>query len=289
MTMSDVPKGWMLREQWDALVRGENCPACAEVRSGATEEGYVVARLQLSHLRLMHNQFVPGYSVLVCTRHVPEPYHLSPEEQVCFFQDLVRAARALDRVFAPTKMNLTYCPALKRGDSFAVAPIERCATPEMRLVPHAGGGRHRPNYRAGARILLPDINRADSVPVEHEPAVATAVHAPRRFVPVPTHRARPRGVPFIHQDHLHAQTLGLVGEHVPDQAAGHLVEALVGRRAAVGALPDITDVANDDGLHAALVERGDEFAGELVQRIFELMSYFLQTPLFRLDTPASAL
>ena len=106
MTMSDVPKGWMLREQWDALVRGENCPACAEVRSGATEEGYVVARLQLSHLRLMHNQFVPGYSVLVCTRHVPEPYHLSPEEQVCFFQDLVRAARALDRVFAPTKMNV---------------------------------------------------------------------------------------------------------------------------------------------------------------------------------------
>jgi diadenosine tetraphosphate (Ap4A) HIT family hydrolase len=106
MTMADVPKGWMLREQWEALVRGEDCPACAEVRSGATEEGYVVARLQLSHLRLMRNQFVPGYSVLVCTQHGPEPYHLSPEEQVCFFQDLVRAARALDRVFAPAKMNI---------------------------------------------------------------------------------------------------------------------------------------------------------------------------------------
>lgn len=29
-----------------------------------------------------------------------------PEEQMCFFQDLVRAARALDRAFAPTKMNI---------------------------------------------------------------------------------------------------------------------------------------------------------------------------------------
>lgn len=28
MTTADVPKGWMPREQWDALVRGEDCPAC---------------------------------------------------------------------------------------------------------------------------------------------------------------------------------------------------------------------------------------------------------------------
>lgn len=106
MTMSDVPKGWMQREQWDALIRGEECPACREVRSGSSDEGFVVARLQLSHLRLMRNQFVPGYCVLVCTQHAPEPYHLSPDEQVRFFQDLVRATQALDRVFAPVKMNI---------------------------------------------------------------------------------------------------------------------------------------------------------------------------------------
>jgi diadenosine tetraphosphate (Ap4A) HIT family hydrolase len=106
MAGSDAPKGWMLRDQWDALVRGEGCPACEEIRSGTTTEGYVVARLQLSHLRLMRNQFVPGYSVLVCTQHGPEPYHLSAEEQVLFFQDLVQATRALDRVFAPIKMNV---------------------------------------------------------------------------------------------------------------------------------------------------------------------------------------
>jgi diadenosine tetraphosphate (Ap4A) HIT family hydrolase len=104
--MSEEPKGWMPRAQWDALVRGEGCPACREIRSGATEEGYVVARLPLSQLRLQRNQFIPGYCVLVCTKHGPEPYHLASDEQTAFFQDLVRATRALDRVFAPAKMNV---------------------------------------------------------------------------------------------------------------------------------------------------------------------------------------
>ena len=106
MTMADGSNGWMPREQWDALVRGEGCLACAEVRTGATEEGFVVARLQLSQLRLMRNQYVPGYSVLICTRHAPEPYHLSADEQALFFQDLARAAQALDHVYAPIKMNI---------------------------------------------------------------------------------------------------------------------------------------------------------------------------------------
>ena len=68
--MSDAPTTWMPRERWDALVRGEDCPLCATVRStGATDEhGYTIADLQLSRLRLASNQFVPGYCVLICTR-----------------------------------------------------------------------------------------------------------------------------------------------------------------------------------------------------------------------------
>src|SRR5689334_4619119 len=98
MTTSDVSKGWMPREKWDALVHGEGCPACAEIQSETTDEGFVITRLQMSHLRLQRNQFISGYSILVCTKHGPEPYHLSPEEQSSFFEDLVRAARALDQV-----------------------------------------------------------------------------------------------------------------------------------------------------------------------------------------------
>ena len=69
---------WMPREQWDALVRGEGCPLCAAVAAEqpADEYGYTVADLSLSRLRLAANQFVPGYCVLICARHVREPYDL---------------------------------------------------------------------------------------------------------------------------------------------------------------------------------------------------------------------
>lgn len=104
--MSDAPTAWMPRDDWEALVRGENCPLCAECTSGITDEGYTVARLPLSQWRFMRNQFLPGYSVVICSKHVAEPYHLTPDEQVLFFKDLMHVAQALDRVFAPTKMNI---------------------------------------------------------------------------------------------------------------------------------------------------------------------------------------
>jgi diadenosine tetraphosphate (Ap4A) HIT family hydrolase len=100
-------KGWMPRERWDALVRGDGCPLCEECRSAeeVNEYGYTVANLRLSRLRLAANQFPPGYCVLICTQHVREPYHLTREEQALFFGDMMCAAQAIERVFSPEKMN----------------------------------------------------------------------------------------------------------------------------------------------------------------------------------------
>jgi diadenosine tetraphosphate (Ap4A) HIT family hydrolase len=104
--MTDT-QGWMPRERWDALVEGKNCPACAEVASTgpANEDGFLVADLDMSRLRLAANQYVKGYCVLLCTRHVREPYQLSREERGLFFEDMMRVGEALERVFRPTKMN----------------------------------------------------------------------------------------------------------------------------------------------------------------------------------------
>ena len=65
----------MSRGQWDALVRGEGCPACAEsISERANEHGYFVADLDLSRLRLAANQYVNGYCALLsCKKHVREP------------------------------------------------------------------------------------------------------------------------------------------------------------------------------------------------------------------------
>jgi diadenosine tetraphosphate (Ap4A) HIT family hydrolase len=107
---SEVPKAWMPREQWDALVRGEQCPLCAEITSQEpiNEYGYTVADLGMSRLRLGANQFVPGYCVLICKKHVQEMYHLTLEERSRYVEDLVRVAQALDEVFHPLKMNFLF-------------------------------------------------------------------------------------------------------------------------------------------------------------------------------------
>ena len=106
----EMPEGtetWMPREVWDALVRGEGCPICEDLRSRETANrfGYLIADLHLSRLRLNTNQFPPGYCLISCTKHVREPYDLTEEEQALFFGDMMRAARALERVYQPTKMN----------------------------------------------------------------------------------------------------------------------------------------------------------------------------------------
>jgi diadenosine tetraphosphate (Ap4A) HIT family hydrolase len=105
--MSHTSPTWMPRDRWDALVRGDDCPLCLECRSHeqTNAHGYTITDLQISRLRLARNQFVPGYCVLICTHHVPEPYHLPRDEQMRFFDDLMRAAQALEAVFTPIKMN----------------------------------------------------------------------------------------------------------------------------------------------------------------------------------------
>ena len=92
------------------FVRGEHCPLCAEVTSPepVNRYGYTVADLGMSRLRLAVNQFVPGYCILICKKHVRELYHLTLEERSGYVEDLVRTAQALEEVFHPLKMNLQF-------------------------------------------------------------------------------------------------------------------------------------------------------------------------------------
>ena len=103
----NAPKTWLPRPQWDALVEGVDCPLCAAVQSDiqVNEFGCTIADLGISRLRLAANQSVPGYSYLICTKHVCEPYELSVEERAVFFDDMMRATQALWQIFNPVKMN----------------------------------------------------------------------------------------------------------------------------------------------------------------------------------------
>ncbi len=102
-----APLAWMPRSRWDALVRGEDCPLCTELRTPdtANEHGYPVMNLDMSRLRLGANQAIAGYCVLICTKHVREPFQLGRQERALYFEDLMRAGQAVEAVFGSIKLN----------------------------------------------------------------------------------------------------------------------------------------------------------------------------------------
>jgi diadenosine tetraphosphate (Ap4A) HIT family hydrolase len=104
---SRAPREWMPIDRWQALVRGEECSICYHLQEDKyiNGDGYKIANLGISELRLSRNQFVPGYCVLFCLKHIREPYELESEDQAAFFDDMMRVGLALEKVFQPTKMN----------------------------------------------------------------------------------------------------------------------------------------------------------------------------------------
>lgn len=137
----------MPRARWDALVRGEGCPLCADLAGDVrvNDHVYTVADLSVSRLWPATNQWVRGYSVLVFRRHVREPYELDREERVAFFEDAMRAGAALERAFGADKLNFNilgnavphlHCHLLPRyyGDPAPGRPIDP-STEVVRLSP----------------------------------------------------------------------------------------------------------------------------------------------------------
>ncbi|GHO63846.1 hypothetical protein KSC_027380 [Ktedonobacter sp. SOSP1-52] len=100
--------GWMPREQWDALVRGENCAFCAQLEKNGAFDGYgfIIADLSVTRLKLTKNQYIHGECILTSKHHIKEFYDLSQEDRSLFIEDLARSAKAIEKVFAPLKMSV---------------------------------------------------------------------------------------------------------------------------------------------------------------------------------------
>jgi diadenosine tetraphosphate (Ap4A) HIT family hydrolase len=106
-----LPSGssrWMPREQWDALVRGENCVFCAQLAKVEDFDGYgfIIADLSVTRLKLTKNQYIHGECILTYKRHVKELYDLSEGECHLFIEDLACSAKAIEKVFTPLKMSI---------------------------------------------------------------------------------------------------------------------------------------------------------------------------------------
>jgi len=94
-------------KNWDSMISGELCPVCDLIHSDAKDDEHLIqiCDLTLSRLYLAKNQFVKGYCVLICYKHVIEPYELSRPERAMFFDDVARVACVLQKIFTADKMN----------------------------------------------------------------------------------------------------------------------------------------------------------------------------------------
>lgn len=103
-------KEWMPRETWDARYQGQDCGICQSWKGAKKpydqdEYGFTITNLEVSRLRLVRNQYVPGYCVLIARRHVCELHDFNERERQLFVEDLARAGEALKRAMDALKMN----------------------------------------------------------------------------------------------------------------------------------------------------------------------------------------
>jgi diadenosine tetraphosphate (Ap4A) HIT family hydrolase len=94
-------------DDWERLITGEHCPVCDLIATVQQQDNHLrpIADMRFSRLFLAKNQYVPGYCVLICHRHVIEPYELAAEERALFFDDMSIAGQAVRAAFTADKMN----------------------------------------------------------------------------------------------------------------------------------------------------------------------------------------
>jgi diadenosine tetraphosphate (Ap4A) HIT family hydrolase len=91
---------WSDPAVWEEKKRQESCPICVH---GQPLD--VLADFPASWVTGGEDAPLPGYACVFSKHHVIEPFHLPPADAGAFWGDVMAAARVLDLLFKPTKMN----------------------------------------------------------------------------------------------------------------------------------------------------------------------------------------
>jgi diadenosine tetraphosphate (Ap4A) HIT family hydrolase/predicted kinase len=93
---------------WSERVRGKDCAMCEDARPEVAHGSSRVFEGRVSDAYLVRNDVGQrGYCVVIWRgRHVSDPTELSADEATKYFDEVLRVARAVERIFKPVKMNL---------------------------------------------------------------------------------------------------------------------------------------------------------------------------------------
>ncbi|MFN8491841.1 MAG: HIT family protein [Caldilineaceae bacterium] len=107
---------WTPQPAWEALKQGLDCPMCANIHLVENVHSFLVAKLPQSFVRLPKNQYMRGWTLVACKRHVNELFELTDQELAAFWHDVATVAKALDTLYTPAKINYAVfgnlCPHL---------------------------------------------------------------------------------------------------------------------------------------------------------------------------------
>jgi diadenosine tetraphosphate (Ap4A) HIT family hydrolase len=96
---------WSPHDQWTRLVDGSACPMCKDMHLAENEFSLLVEELGHSYVRLPRNQYARGWLIVVLKRHACELFELTKTELHGYWDDVAVAAKALERVLHPLKIN----------------------------------------------------------------------------------------------------------------------------------------------------------------------------------------
>jgi len=91
---------WDEPSRWDALRKESSCPICV---AGSPRD--VLADWDATWVTAQVDAPLPGYACVVSKRHVIEPFELPPGELAAFWREAMQAARVLNELFRPAKLN----------------------------------------------------------------------------------------------------------------------------------------------------------------------------------------
>ncbi|HXH33358.1 MAG TPA: HIT family protein [Plantibacter sp.] len=78
---------------------------CTDAHLPINDHSALVATTETSHVRLARNQEHPGYCLVILRAHITDMAELTPAALWAFWSDVQHAARAIDEVFQPKKLD----------------------------------------------------------------------------------------------------------------------------------------------------------------------------------------
>lgn len=96
---------WKDDEKWQRMLSGEKCPFCEDCHLDENQFSYKVVELPSSYVRFPKNQYWRGWVLVALKEHKNELFEMSKGELSQYWEDVAKAANAVNAVFQPVKLN----------------------------------------------------------------------------------------------------------------------------------------------------------------------------------------